>query len=145
MSANLSRFIDADMLKSAAGEGAARLGSRVQLQFLPISDIPYKSEFRKEIAMGVATVTTKGQLTIPADVRAEFGIEAGDRLEFVSAGPTLMIRKLSATAEDFFASLSGFEKTGFTGTDDEAIGAALIAKDRSQAAPPPSKRKAKAA
>lgn len=32
--------------------------------------------------MGVATVTSKGQLTIPADVRAEFGIEPGHRLYF---------------------------------------------------------------
>ncbi len=32
--------------------------------------------------MGVATVTSKGQLTIPADVRAEFGIEPGHRIYF---------------------------------------------------------------
>jgi AbrB family looped-hinge helix DNA binding protein len=32
--------------------------------------------------MGVATITSKGQLTIPADVRAEFGIEPGHKLYF---------------------------------------------------------------
>jgi len=30
-----------------------------------------------------ATVTSKGQITIPADVRAKLGIVAGDRVEFV--------------------------------------------------------------
>jgi antitoxin PrlF len=31
----------------------------------------------------VATVTSKGQITIPAQVRAKLGIDAGDRIEFV--------------------------------------------------------------
>ena len=33
--------------------------------------------------MSTATVTSKGQITIPADVRNRLGVEAGDRLEFV--------------------------------------------------------------
>jgi AbrB family looped-hinge helix DNA binding protein len=33
--------------------------------------------------MSAATVTAKGQITIPAAVRAALGIEFGDRLEFV--------------------------------------------------------------
>ncbi len=32
--------------------------------------------------MNAATVTSKGQLTIPADIRAEFGIEPGHRIIF---------------------------------------------------------------
>ncbi|QCP47823.1 AbrB/MazE/SpoVT family DNA-binding domain-containing protein [Trinickia violacea] len=30
-----------------------------------------------------ATVTSKGQVTIPADVRTQLGLSAGDRIEFV--------------------------------------------------------------
>ena len=33
--------------------------------------------------MSTATVTTKGQITIPADVRRRLGLESGDRVEFV--------------------------------------------------------------
>ena len=33
--------------------------------------------------MAAATVTSKGQVTIPARVRAALGVDAGDRIEFV--------------------------------------------------------------
>jgi AbrB family looped-hinge helix DNA binding protein len=33
--------------------------------------------------MSTATITTKGQITIPADVRRRLGLESGDRVEFV--------------------------------------------------------------
>jgi antitoxin PrlF len=33
--------------------------------------------------MPAATMTSKGQITIPVEVRAELGIDAGDRIEFV--------------------------------------------------------------
>ena len=37
--------------------------------------------------MSTATMTTKGQITIPAIVRAALGVEAGDRVEFVQVEP----------------------------------------------------------
>ena len=36
--------------------------------------------------MALATVTTKGQITIPAEVRKALHIHAGDRIEFVETG-----------------------------------------------------------
>jgi antitoxin PrlF len=33
--------------------------------------------------MATATLTSKGQLTIPAEVRQRMGLDAGDRVEFV--------------------------------------------------------------
>lgn len=33
--------------------------------------------------MATATMTSKGQITIPAAVRTALGIEAGDRIEFI--------------------------------------------------------------
>ena len=39
----------------------------------------------KDIIMPTATLTTKGQITIPAIVRASLGLETGSRVEFVEA------------------------------------------------------------
>ena len=36
--------------------------------------------------MATATVTSKGQITIPSQVRNALGLEAGDRVEFVEQG-----------------------------------------------------------
>lgn len=37
--------------------------------------------------MSTATMTSKGQITIPAIVRASLGVEAGDRVEFIQVEP----------------------------------------------------------
>jgi antitoxin PrlF len=36
--------------------------------------------------LAVATVTSKGQVTIPVKVRSALGLAAGDRIEFVEVG-----------------------------------------------------------
>ncbi len=36
--------------------------------------------------MAAATITSKGQITIPAQVRAKMGVDSGDRIEFVDLG-----------------------------------------------------------
>ncbi len=37
--------------------------------------------------MSTATMTSKGQITIPAVVRTALGVEAGDRVEFIQVEP----------------------------------------------------------
>jgi len=37
--------------------------------------------------VSTATLTTKGQITIPVDVRRALNVEAGDRVEFVEIEP----------------------------------------------------------
>ena len=37
--------------------------------------------------MATATVTSKGQITVPAAVREALGVDAGDRIEFVEIAP----------------------------------------------------------
>ena len=37
--------------------------------------------------MATATLTTKGQITIPASVRVALGLASGDRVEFVQLEP----------------------------------------------------------
>lgn len=51
--------------------------------------------------MSTATMTSKGQITIPALVRAALGVEAGDRVEFVLVEPgryELVVATQSVTA-----------------------------------------------
>src|ERR1017187_1776838 len=43
-------------------------------------------EFPGVNAMAAATLTSKGQVTIPARVRDALGLETGDRIEFVQQG-----------------------------------------------------------
>lgn len=37
--------------------------------------------------MTTATISSKGQITIPADVRLALRVDTGDRVEFVEVGP----------------------------------------------------------
>ncbi len=37
--------------------------------------------------MTTATLTSKGQITIPAEIRHELQVDAGDRVEFVQIAP----------------------------------------------------------
>jgi len=37
--------------------------------------------------MATATLSSKGQITIPAEVRTALRVDAGDRLEFVEVAP----------------------------------------------------------
>lgn len=37
--------------------------------------------------MTTATITSKGQITIPAEVRSDLKVDAGDRVEFVQITP----------------------------------------------------------
>ena len=36
--------------------------------------------------MATATMTSKGQVTIPAEVRQRMGLDTGDRIEFIELG-----------------------------------------------------------
>jgi antitoxin PrlF len=42
--------------------------------------------------MSTSTVSTKGQVVIPADVRADLGIGAGTRVEFVKTGDGWLLK-----------------------------------------------------
>ena len=57
--------------------------------------------------MSIATVTSKGQITIPADVRRRLGLEVGDRVEFVEADGGFAIKP----ANDDVRALKGLLRT----------------------------------
>jgi len=41
--------------------------------------------------MAAATVTSKGQITLPKSVRERLGVGAGDRVEFVESGKGFLV------------------------------------------------------
>ncbi|MBI4704393.1 MAG: AbrB/MazE/SpoVT family DNA-binding domain-containing protein [Deltaproteobacteria bacterium] len=53
--------------------------------------------------MSVATVSSKGQITLPAGLRRRLGIAPGDRVVIEAAGDAIVVRP----AADLFA-LAGF-------------------------------------
>jgi AbrB family looped-hinge helix DNA binding protein len=48
--------------------------------------------------MTTATMSSKGQVTIPLDLRNALGLHAGARLDFVREGETLKVVKLTDSA-----------------------------------------------
>ncbi len=70
--------------------------------------------------MSTATLTSKGQITIPMDVRRELDLQQGDRLEFtVLPNGTISVRPKTRRLTD----LIGILKTDRTATLDEIEGA----------------------
>lgn len=52
--------------------------------------------------MTVATMTSKGQVTIPKDVREALGLEAGTKIDFVRVGDRFWMRPKNGSVEDLF-------------------------------------------
>jgi AbrB family looped-hinge helix DNA binding protein len=48
--------------------------------------------------MATATLTSKGQITLPKEVRERLGVEAGDKVEFVETEPGVF-RVVAATRD----------------------------------------------
>jgi AbrB family looped-hinge helix DNA binding protein len=46
------------------------------------ASIPYIIRFVRNLVMSEATVTSKGQITIPVDIRQSLGLQAQDRVTF---------------------------------------------------------------
>lgn len=57
-----------------------------------------------------AKITSKGQITIPRDVRRRLGVKAGDRLEFEEDGKGMRVR--AVREERPFAKYAGIGNPG---------------------------------
>ncbi len=62
-------------------------------------------------------ITSKGQVTIPQDIRKQFGLRPGSEVEFVAKKNTLELRahkKRRSAFESWLASARGSAKAGVT-------------------------------
>jgi AbrB family looped-hinge helix DNA binding protein len=75
--------------------------------------------------MTTATLTTKGQITIPVDVRHELKVDAGDRVEFVQIAPG-RYELVAATSE--VTALKGMFGKPKKAVSIEAMNAAIAAR-----------------
>lgn len=56
--------------------------------------------------MATSTLSSKGQITIPREVREELGLEEGDKLEFlVEADGSVRLRPVTASARELYGLL----------------------------------------
>ena len=75
--------------------------------------------------MTTSTMTTKGQVTIPLDVRRRLGLDAGDRIEFVEIGEGMFAIK---PAIDDVRSLKGLLRKPAMPVSVEDMNAAVRAR-----------------
>src|SRR4051812_6478783 len=76
-----------------------------------------------ELMYVTAKVTSKGQLTLPVELRRELGIEPGDTVAFTITGGTAEVRR-QLTVDDvfgFFPALPGVETDDFDDLIEEAM------------------------
>lgn len=61
--------------------------------------------------MAIATMTSKGQLTVPKEVRERLGLKAGDKVDIrVEPNGTARILPVNLKTSDVFGMLSAYKK-----------------------------------
>ena len=55
--------------------------------------------------MSTATLSTKSQISVPAEVRAQLGLQPGDKISIVVEGDHAVLRKQQGSALDTLAAL----------------------------------------
>lgn len=80
--------------------------------------------------MSTATMTSKGQLTLPKNVRDELGLKAGDKLDIVKEHGTYVLRPRNVRAIDLYGILHRPNDKPMTAQEeDEALAAGLAQDD----------------
>jgi AbrB family looped-hinge helix DNA binding protein len=65
--------------------------------------------------MGIeAKITSKGQTTIPAEIRERLGLHTGDRVAFIETQEGFLMIPRNRPAESLFGSLAEYAKPGTT-------------------------------
>lgn len=68
-------------------------------------------------------ITSKGQTTIPAEIRERLGLQTGDRIAFIEMEQGFLIMPRNRPVSTLFGSLAEYARPGTTVDDyDRAIG-----------------------
>ncbi len=80
--------------------------------------------------MPTSTVTSKGQVTIPKQVRDRLGVHQGDRIEFVvDPGGSVSLRPLKRSARELAGFLHRHSQTAVTQEEMDASVLESVAED----------------
>lgn len=81
--------------------------------------------------MAIATITSKGQITLPIEFRKSLHLTAGDRIEFFSqADGTVALRALTGSIRDLKGIVPKRARPVSIEEMDHAIAAAVAKRDR---------------
>lgn len=73
-----------------------------------------------------STITSKGQITVPKEVRERLGLREGDTIAFIPIDGSALLLPRNKPAESIFGLLSEYAKPGATLEDyDEAVRSAV--------------------
>jgi antitoxin PrlF len=75
--------------------------------------------------MPTATVTSKGQVTIPAEVRRALGLRSGSRLDFIRHGDVYEIAVVSGSVRSLKGLISAQSPVSLEDMDDAIAHAAV--------------------
>jgi antitoxin PrlF len=70
-----------------------------------------------------ATLTSKGQITVPVQIRNQLGLQAGDRLDFQLNEGKVVVTKVTGSLDSFIAALPIAKRSFTTEQINEAIAA----------------------
>jgi AbrB family looped-hinge helix DNA binding protein len=77
------------------------------------------------------TVTSKGQITLPVEIRNRLRLKPGDRVEiYEDRAGQFFLRPLNASPTAFFESLPARKRSSQVGSDDDAIAKAVSQRDK---------------
>lgn len=79
--------------------------------------------------MSVATLTSKGQMTLPKDVRDDLNLEAGDQIDIVKQGGVYVLRPRNVPIESLAGILGKSPAGPMTEAEEDAAYAAALAEE----------------
>ena len=90
--------------------------------------------FRSVLVVELAKVTTKGQITIPREVRKKLGVKAGDKVLFIEeAGKIVIMNSSMAALKEIQNEFAGAAvKAGIKSADDVNALVKKIRKERAE-------------